>query len=201
MLSPLFGFFLALFLILTVSWVFVRANPRTVEPVFQWLQFAAASLISLGHGGNDAQKTMGIIAVLLFSQGLLGGEFYVPFWVVITCQAAIGLGTLIGGWRIVRTVGSKITRMTPVQGCCASAGGAIMLFAATYLGIPVSTTHTVTGAIIGVGAARKVSAVRWNIAANIVIAWIVTLPASAGSWPHCATSWSIFCHVNGPFRS
>ena len=127
-LSPLFGFFLALFLILTVSWVFVRANPRTVEPIFQWLQFAAASLISLGHGGNDAQKTMGIIAVLLFSQGLLGGEFYVPFWVVITCQAAIGLGTLIGGWRIVRTVGSKITRMTPVQGCCASAGGAIMLF-------------------------------------------------------------------------
>jgi inorganic phosphate transporter, PiT family len=178
-LSPLFGFFLALALILGVSWVFVRANPRTVEPVFQWLQFAAASLISLGHGGNDAQKTMGIIAVLLFSQGLLGGEFYVPFWVVITCQAAIGLGTLIGGWRIVRTVGSKITRMTPVQGCCASAGGAIMLFAATYLGIPVSTTHTVTGSVIGVGAARKVSAVRWNIAANIVIAWIITLPASA----------------------
>jgi inorganic phosphate transporter, PiT family len=177
-LSPLLGFFLALFLILTVSWAFVRANPRIVEPVFQWLQFAAASLISLGHGGNDAQKTMGIIAVLLFSQGLLGSESYVPFWVVITCQAAIGLGTLIGGWRIVRTVGSKITRLTPVQGCCASAGGAIMLFAATYLGIPVSTTHTVTGSIIGVGAARKVSAVRWNIAVNIVVAWIVTLPAS-----------------------
>ena len=146
---------------------------------FQWLQFAAASLISLGHGGNDAQKTMGIIAVLLFSQGQLGAEFYVPFWVVITCQAAMGLGTLIGGWRIVNTVGSKITRMTPVQGCCASAGGAIMLFAATYLGIPVSTTHTVTGSIIGVGAARKASAVRWNIATNIVIAWIVTIPASA----------------------
>jgi PiT family inorganic phosphate transporter len=178
-LSPLFGFFLALLLVLTVSWGFKRANPRTVEPTFQWLQFGAASLISLGHGGNDAQKTMGIIAVLLFSQGHLGGDFYVPFWVVITCQAAIGLGTLIGGWRIVHTVGSKITRMTPVQGCCASAGGAIMLFAATYLGIPVSTTHTVTGAIIGVGAARKVSAVRWNIAGNIVIAWVVTLPATA----------------------
>jgi inorganic phosphate transporter, PiT family len=177
-LSPLLGFFLALLLVLATSWAFARANPRTVEPVFQWLQFGAASLISLGHGGNDAQKTMGIIAVLLFSQGHLGSEFYVPFWVVITCQAAIGLGTLVGGWRIVRTVGSKITRMTPVQGCCASAGGAIMLFAATYLGIPVSTTHTVTGAIIGVGAARKVSAVRWNIATNIVIAWIVTLPAS-----------------------
>jgi inorganic phosphate transporter, PiT family len=178
-LSPLFGFFLALLLVLTVSWGFKRANPRTVEPTFQWLQFGAASLISLGHGGNDAQKTMGIIAVLLFSQGHLGGDFYVPFWVVITCQAAIGLGTLVGGWRIVHTVGSKITRMTPVQGCCASAGGAIMLFAATYLGIPVSTTHTVTGAIIGVGAARKVSAVRWNIAGNIVIAWVITLPATA----------------------
>src|SRR5580698_651542 len=178
-LSPLLGFFLALLLILIVSWLFARANPRTVEPTFQWLQFGAASLISLGHGGNDAQKTMGIIAVLLFSQGHLSGDFYVPFWVVITCQAAMGLGTLIGGWRIVRTVGSKITRMTPVQGCCASAGGAIMLFAATSLGIPVSTTHTVTGSIIGVGAARKASAVRWNIATNIVIAWIVTIPASA----------------------
>ena len=135
--------------------------------------------ILLGHGGNDAQKTMGIIAVLLFSQGKLGSDFYVPFWVVITCQAAMGLGALIGGWRIVHTVGSKITRLTPVQGTCASAGGAIMLFAATFLGIPVSTTHTVTGSIIGVGAARKVSAVRWNVASNIVIAWIITLPASA----------------------
>jgi PiT family inorganic phosphate transporter len=178
-LSPLLGFFLALLLVLSVSWAFVRANPHSVEPVFQWLQFGAASLISLGHGGNDAQKTMGIIAVLLFAQGHLGDEFYVPFWVVITCQAALGLGTLFGGWRIVRTVGSKITRMTPVQGCCASAGGAIVLFAATFLGIPVSTTHTVTGAVIGVGAARKASAVRWNIAGNIVIAWIITLPATA----------------------
>jgi PiT family inorganic phosphate transporter len=178
-LSPFFGFLLALLLILTVSWAFVRANPRTVEPTFQWLQFAAASLISLGHGGNDAQKTMGIIAVLLFSQGHLGSNFYVPFWVVLVCQATIGLGTLVGGWRIVRTVGSKITRISPVQGCCASAAGAIMLFAATFLGIPVSTTHTVTGSVIGVGAARKVSAVRWNIAGNIVAAWIITLPASA----------------------
>jgi inorganic phosphate transporter, PiT family len=177
-LSPLFGFALALLLILAVSWAFVRANPRSVEPTFQWLQFAAASLISLGHGGNDAQKTMGIIAVLLFSQGHLGSTFYVPFWVVVTCQATIGLGTLVGGWRIVRTVGSKITRISPVQGCCASTAGAIMLFAATFLGIPVSTTHTVTGSVVGVGAARKASAVRWNIATNIVVAWIVTLPAS-----------------------
>lgn len=178
-LSPLLGFFLALLLVLSVSWAFVRANPRVVEPVFRWLQFGAASLISLGHGGNDAQKTMGIIAVLLFSQGHLGSDFYVPFWVVITCQAAMGLGTLVGGWRIVRTVGSKITRMTPVQGTCASAGGAIILFAATVLGIPVSTTHTVTGAVIGVGAARKASAVRWNIAGNIIVAWVITLPAAA----------------------
>jgi inorganic phosphate transporter, PiT family len=177
-LSPLFGFLLALLLILAVSWAFVRANPRSVEPTFQWLQFAAASLISLGHGGNDAQKTMGIIAVLLFSQGHLGSSFYVPFWVVLVCQATIALGTLVGGWRIVRTVGSKITRMTPVQGCCASAAGAIMLLAATFLGIPVSTTHTVTGSVVGVGAARKASAVRWNVASNIVVAWIVTLPAS-----------------------
>jgi inorganic phosphate transporter, PiT family len=177
-LSPLLGFLLALLMILAVSWAFVRANPRSVEPTFQWLQFAAASLISLGHGGNDAQKTMGIIAVLLFSQGHLGSNFYVPFWVVLICQATIGLGTLIGGWRIVRTVGSKITRMTPVQGCCASAAGAVMLFVATFLGIPVSTTHTVTGSVVGVGAARKASAVRWNVASNIVVAWIVTLPAS-----------------------
>ncbi len=178
-LSPLLGFLLALLLVLAVSWTFVRTSPRAVENTFQWLQFVSASLISLGHGGNDAQKTMGIIAVLLFSQGLLGSGFYVPFWVVIACQAAIGLGTLIGGWRIVHTVGSKITRLTPVQGFCASTGGAIMLFVATYLGIPVSTTHTVTGSVIGVGAARKVSAVRWRIATDIVIAWIVTLPAAA----------------------
>jgi PiT family inorganic phosphate transporter len=178
-LSPMFGFILSLLLVLAVSWAFVRANPRAMEGTFKWLQFAAASLISLGHGGNDAQKTMGIIAVLLFSQGRLGSEFYVPFWVVITCQIAMALGTLIGGWRIVHTVGSKITRLTPVQGCCASTGGAIMLFVATFLGIPVSTTHTVTGSIIGVGAARKVSAVRWNVATNIVIAWIITVPAAA----------------------
>jgi inorganic phosphate transporter, PiT family len=178
-LSPLLGFLLAMLLVLIVSWLFVRSTPRSVEGTFQWLQFASASLISLGHGGNDAQKTMGIIAVLLYSQDVLGADFYVPFWVVIACQAAIGLGTLVGGWRIVHTVGSRITRLTPVQGSCASTAGAIMLFAATYLGIPVSTTHTVTGSVIGVGAARKVSAVRWNVATNIVVAWIITLPAAA----------------------
>ncbi|MCC6889064.1 MAG: inorganic phosphate transporter [Hyphomicrobiales bacterium] len=178
-LSPMTGFFLALILILIVSWTFVRISPRTVDNSFRRLQFVSASLYSLGHGGNDAQKTMGIIAVLLFSQGYLGSEFHVPFWVVITCQAAMGLGTLFGGWRIVKTMGSKITRLTPMQGFCAETGGAITLFGATYLGIPVSTTHTITGSIIGVGAARKVSAVRWNVATNIVFAWIVTMPASA----------------------
>jgi PiT family inorganic phosphate transporter len=177
-LSPMTGFFLALLLVLTVSWLFVRATPRAVDSTFRSLQFVSASLYSLGHGGNDAQKTMGIIAVLLFSQGQLGSEFYVPFWVVLTCQAAMGLGTLIGGWRIVHTMGSKITRLTPMQGFCAETGGAITLFGATWLGIPVSTTHTITGSIVGVGAARKVSAVRWNVASNIVFAWVITLPAA-----------------------
>jgi inorganic phosphate transporter, PiT family len=178
-LSPLTGFVLAIFLVLIVSWIFVRYTPFAVDSTFRNLQFVSASLYSLGHGGNDAQKTMGIIAVLLYSQGHLGGEFYVPFWVVLTCQAAMGLGTLMGGWRIVRTMGSKITRLTPVQGFCAETGGAITLFMATYLGIPVSTTHTITGAIIGVGAARKVSSVRWNVTYEIVFAWIITIPASA----------------------
>jgi inorganic phosphate transporter, PiT family len=177
-LSPLSGFFLALLIVMTVSWLFVRATPSTVDGTFRLLQFVSASLYSLGHGGNDAQKTMGIIAVLLFSQGRLGSEFYVPFWVVIICQAAMGLGTLFGGWRIVHTMGSKITRLTPMQGFCAETGGAITLFAATWLGIPVSTTHTITGSIVGVGAARKVSAVRWNVASNIVVAWVLTLPAA-----------------------
>lgn len=178
-LSPMTGFFLALLLVLLVSWAFLRAAPRSVDGFFRKAQFVSASLYSLGHGGNDAQKTMGIIAVLLFSTGHLGSEFYVPFWVVITCQFFMGLGTLMGGWRIVHTMGSKITRLTPMQGFCAETGGAITLFAATFMGIPVSTTHTITGSIVGVGAARKVSAVRWNVASNIVVAWIVTLPAAA----------------------
>jgi inorganic phosphate transporter, PiT family len=178
-MSPMVGFSLALFLVLLVSWLFVRYSPYAVDSIFRIFQFVSASLYSLGHGGNDAQKTMGIIAVLLYSQGMLGGQFYVPFWVVITCQAAMGLGTLFGGWRIVRTMGSRITRLTPMQGFCAETGGAITLFMATGLGIPVSTTHTITGAIIGVGAARRVSAVRWNIASGIVVAWVLTIPAAA----------------------
>lgn len=178
-LSPLLGFLLALLFVLIVSWAFVRSTPSAVDNTFRTLQLVSAALYSLGHGGNDAQKTMGVIAVLLFSQGFLGAAFYVPFWVILTCQAAMGLGTLFGGWRIVHTMGSKITRLHPVQGFCAEAGGAITLFLATYLGIPVSTTHTITGAIIGVGAARKVAAVRWNVASNVVFAWIVTLPVTA----------------------
>ena len=178
-LSPLGGFVLALLLVLMVSWLFVRNSPRAVDRLFRSLQFVSASLYSLGHGGNDAQKTMGIIAVLLFSQGGLGDKFYVPFWVVMACQIAMALGTLMGGWRIVHTMGSKITRLTPMQGCCAETAGAITLFAATWLGVPVSTTHTITGAVIGVGAARKASAVRWNVASNIVMAWVVTMPATA----------------------
>jgi len=178
-LSPAFGFFLALVLVLIVSWIFVRQTPFAVDRTFRIMQFISASLYSLGHGGNDAQKTLGIIAVLVYSQGYLGSEFHVPFWVVITCQAAMALGTLMGGWRIVHTMGSKITRLNPMQGFCAETGGAITLFGATWLGIPVSTTHTITGAIIGVGAARRVSAVRWGIAGNIVWAWIITLPSAA----------------------
>jgi PiT family inorganic phosphate transporter len=178
-LSPFTGLVLAMLLMLLVSWLFIRFTPFAVDRYFRSLQFVSASLYSLGHGGNDAQKTMGIIAVLLYSQGQLGDKFYVPFWVVLACQLAMGLGTLFGGWRIVKTMGSRITRLTPMQGFCAETGGAITLFAATYLGIPVSTTHTITGCIVGVGAARRVSAVRWGVANNIVIAWVITIPASA----------------------
>jgi PiT family inorganic phosphate transporter len=178
-LSPLVGFAIALVLMLVVSWIGRPFTPFAVDKSFRSLQFVSASLYSLGHGGNDAQKTMGIIAVLLYSEGYLGQTFHVPFWVVLTCQAAMGLGTLFGGWRIVHTMGSKITRLTPMQGFCAETGGAITLFMATGLGIPVSTTHTITGSIIGVGSARRTSAVRWNVASGIVVAWVVTIPASA----------------------
>ena len=177
--SPMLGFVLALLLVLTVSWSFVRSTPFAVDKTFRVAQLGSAALYSLGHGGNDAQKTMGINAGLLYAEGHLGSQFYVPLWVVLSCQAAMALGTYLGGWRIVRTMGSRITRLNPMQGFCAEMGGAITLFLATWLGIPVSTTHTITGAITGVGAARKVSAVRWNIAGSIVIAWIITLPMTA----------------------
>jgi PiT family inorganic phosphate transporter len=176
--SPVVGFILALVLVLIVSWASARSTPFAVDRAFRVLQFASASLYSLGHGGNDAQKTMGIIAVLLYSQGHLGAEFYVPFWVVLACQAAMALGTLRGGWRIVRTMGLRITKLHPSQGFCAETAGAATLFAATWLGVPVSTTHTITGAIIGVGSARRLSAVRWSVARSIVVAWVITVPAA-----------------------
>ena len=178
-LSPLLGFILALALVFITTWLARKSTPAKVDRTFRSLQLVSASLYSLGHGGNDAQKTMGIIAILLYSQGALGHEFYVPLWVVLSCQSAMALGTLLGGWRIVHTMGSKITRLTPMQGACAETGGAITLFVATWLGIPVSTTHTITGAIVGVGSARRTSAVRWGVARSIVVAWVVTIPASA----------------------
>jgi PiT family inorganic phosphate transporter len=178
-LSPLLGFVLAQLIAVIVAWVNRKSMPFAVDRRFRILQLVSAGAYSLGHGGNDAQKTMGIIAVLLFSQGMLGGEFHVPFWVVISCQAAMALGTLMGGWRIVHTMGSRITHLKPIQGFCAESGGAITLYLATAFGVPVSTTHTITGAIIGVGAARRAAAVRWHVAQRIVIAWVITLPAAA----------------------
>lgn len=177
--SPALGFALALLLVLIVSWLFVKATPAGADRAFRRLQFISASAYSLGHGGNDAQKTMGIIAVLLFAHGRLPGAFHIPLWVVLCCQGAIAMGTLLGGWRIVHTMGSKITRLSPMQGFCAETGGAITLFFFTHLGVPVSTTHTITGAIVGVGAARRASAVRWNVAQSIVLAWFITMPAAA----------------------
>jgi len=176
--SPALGLALALVLVLIVSWTFVKATPAFADGVFRKLQFVSAAAFSLGHGGNDAQKTMGVITVLLYAHGKLGGAFHVPFWVVLSCQAAMALGTLMGGWRIVHTMGSKITHLSPQQGFCAESAGALTLFFATNIGVPVSTTHTITGAIVGVGAARRVSAVRWNIAGGIVWAWVITMPAA-----------------------
>jgi PiT family inorganic phosphate transporter len=177
--SPLLGFVLAQLIAVIVLWANLRSTPFAVDRRFRVLQLISAGLYSLGHGGNDAQKTMGIIAVLLYSQGMLGTTFHVPFWVVLACQFAMALGTLMGGWRIVHTMGSRITHLKPIQGFCAESGGAITLFLATGFGVPVSTTHTITGAIIGVGAARRTAAVRWHIAQRIVVAWVITLPAAA----------------------
>ena len=178
-LSPVLGLVLAFLLMMAVFWILRRSTPAKVDNWFRRGQLFSAALYSLGHGGNDAQKTMGIITVLLFATGHLGDTFYVPLWVVLACHAAMALGTLSGGWRIVRTMGLKITKLRPVGGFCAETGGAITLFAATALGIPVSTTHTITGAIIGVGAVTKLSAIRWGVAGRIVWAWVLTIPCSA----------------------
>ena len=178
-LSPAFGFILAAALMIAVSWICRRATPRRVDRWFRSLQFVSAAAYSLGHGGNDAQKTMGIIWMLLIAAEYANQADPLPFWVVIACQAAMGLGTLFGGWRIVKTMGMRITKLRPQGGFCASASGAVTLFLATGLGIPVSTTHTITGSIVGVGSVRKLSAVRWGVAGSIVWAWIFTIPCSA----------------------
>ncbi|HEV8128565.1 MAG TPA: inorganic phosphate transporter, partial [Candidatus Eisenbacteria bacterium] len=160
------------------SWIFHRGAPARVDRLFRRLQLVSAALYSLGHGGNDAQKTMGVISLLLFTTGTID-HFYVPAWVAVVCGLAIALGTLSGGWRIVHTLGARVTKLHPFGGFCAETAGATSLFLATHLGIPVSTTHTITGAIVGVGATRRLSAVRWGIAGRIVWAWVLTIPASA----------------------
>ena len=179
-ISPLLGFILGSLIMLGVSWMYFRTAPSKVDRRFRRLQLLSAGLYSLGHGGNDAQKTIGIIWMLLIASGYASATSNAPpSWVIGACYLSMGLGTLFGGWRIVRTMGQKITKLKPVGGFCAESGGAITLFIASFLGIPVSTTHTITGAIVGVGATRKLSAVRWGVAGNIVWAWVLTIPASA----------------------
>src|SRR6185369_10144884 len=171
--SPLLGFVLGALMMVLVAWTFRRTSPLKIDRWFRRLQLVSAGAYSLGHGGNDAQKTIGIIWLLLVAAGMVGsGDKLPPLWVIVSCYVAIGLGTMFGGWRIVKTMGQKITKLRPVGGFCAETGGAITLFMATALGIPVSTTHTITGAIVGVGSARRASAVRWGVAGTIVWAWI-----------------------------
>jgi PiT family inorganic phosphate transporter len=178
-LSPTLGLILTMAIMLVTSWLGVRASARGAARSFRSLHLVSAGAYSLGHGLNDAQKTMGIISVLLYSTGYLNGEFHVPNWVALSCYVAIGLGTLTGGWRIIETMGTRITKLSQHQGFSASLGGSTMLFTASWLGIPVSTTHTITGCIIGAGAARRASAVRWQVAGNVMVAWVITIPASA----------------------
>jgi len=178
-LSPTLGMVLAMLIMLVTSWLGVRATAAGAERTFRGLHLVSSATYSIGHGLNDAQKTMGIITVLLYSTGYLHGEFHVPHWVAISCYIAIGLGTLTGGWKIIETMGTRITKLSQHQGFSASLGGSAMLFGASYLGIPVSTTHTITGCIIGAGAARRASAVRWQVAQNVAVAWLITIPASA----------------------
>jgi len=177
-LSPMLGLMLTMAIMLVTSWLGVKATARGAERTFRGLHLVSAGAYSLGHGLNDAQKTMGVIAVLLYSTGHLA-TFHVPNWVALSCYAAMGLGTLTGGWRIIETMGSRITKLSQHQGFSASAGGSVMLFSASWLGIPVSTTHTITGCVIGAGAARRASSVRWGVAKNVALAWLITIPASA----------------------
>jgi PiT family inorganic phosphate transporter len=178
-LSPMIGMFLAMAVMLVSSWALRRSTAPQAERSFRTLHLVSSAAYSLSHGLNDAQKTMGIITVLLYSTGYLSGPFEVPHWVAISCYIAIALGTMTGGWRIIETMGSRITRLSQHQGFSASAAGSIVVFTASTLGIPVSTTHTITGSIIGAGVSRRASAVRWGVAKNVVVAWIITIPASA----------------------
>ena len=178
-ISPVLGFILGLVFGLIVYRSFGRSIPLKVDHIFRKGQLFSAALYSMGHGGNDAQKTMGIIASLLFSAGLLGKTFHIPLWIVISCHAAIALGTIFGGWRIVKTMGQKVAKLKPIDGFCAESGAAVMLFVSSALGVPVSTTHTITGSIMGVGSIKRLSAVRWGVAGNIIWAWILTIPCSA----------------------
>lgn len=177
--SPVLGLILGLGSGIIVYWIFSKSAPSKVDHIFRKGQLVSAAFYSLGHGGNDAQKTMGIIASLLFSVGLLGDKFYIPFWVVLMCHGAIALGTMFGGWRIVKTMGQKVAKLKPVDGFCAETGAAVTLFISSAFGIPVSTTHTITGSIMGIGSLRRLSAVRWGVAGRIVWAWILTIPCSA----------------------
>jgi PiT family inorganic phosphate transporter len=192
-LSPLLGFIFGSIIMLIVSWIFVRSTPRRVDKWFRRLQLVSAASYSLGHGGNDAQKTIGIIWMLLIAAGHTSvADKSPPLWVIISCYAAISFGTLFGGWRIVKTMGQKITKLKPVGGFCAETGGALTLLMASFFGVPVSTTHTITGAIVGVGSAQKMSAVRWGVAGNIVWAWVFTIPASAFV---AAIAWWVGHHI------
>jgi PiT family inorganic phosphate transporter len=178
-ISPLVGMILGLGLGIIVYWIFRKSVPLQVDHIFRKGQLLSAAFYSMGHGGNDAQKTMGIIASLLFSAGLLGSKFHVPGWVVISCYLTISIGTMFGGWRIVKTMGQKVTKLKPVDGFCAELGASISLFIASFLGVPVSTTHTITGAIMGVGSLKRLSAVKWGVAGKIIWAWIITIPCAA----------------------
>jgi len=178
-ISPLLGLFLGLAIGVAVHWIFKNRAPMQVDHLFRKGQLVSAALYSLGHGGNDAQKTMGIIAGLLFSAGMLGDKFHIPLWVVLACHSAIALGTLFGGWRIVKTMGQKVAKLRPVDGFCAEFGAAVTLFFSSFLGVPVSTTHTITGSIMGVGALKRLTAVKWGVAGQIVWAWILTIPCAA----------------------
>ena len=178
--SPVLGFLLGSLMMVLVAWICRRTSPNKVDRWFRRLQLVSAGAYSLGHGGNDAQKTIGIIWLLLIATGYANaGDAEPPLWTIVSCYLAIGMGTMFGGWRIVKTMGQKITKLKPVGGFCAESGGALTLFLATFMGVPVSTTHTITGAIVGVGSVQRASAVRWGVAGNIVWAWILTIPASA----------------------